>query len=376
MIEKLTDIVLNVTGFQLLLLIIVVLSTRVGNHKSRWLLAAFLFSKILLILRWMGFRYGLFSYSEDVLLYKASCSFFFLLAPFVFLYVLSICYKNYQLKLKHLLHFIPFLLFIIYSLLSFYYQQKIDQNGSATNSLFITRYWKIFWTFNLIQICIYIILLFRTVKWYKKRIRNFYTDIDKINLNWLFFLLILISCHWVFIISRSILSLTNIEAVNFTRIIDVFSISIFLVFTTALVLRGLSHIKIFPGIEITTRTNGNKIDVEEKEKCVEKLDQLINTSKPYLIPSLTIEELSKMLSIQSWKLSHIINQNYKQNFFNFINKFRIEEFKKQVLEPSNKRKTVLELIYEVGFNSKSSFNDVFKKETGMTPTQFKKEYQK
>ena len=60
------------------------------------------------------------------------------------------------------------------------------------------------------------------------------------------------------------------------------------------------------------------------------------------------------------------------NFFDFINQFRIDEARSILKNPEKKQFTVLEILYEVGFNSKSSFNTAFKKHTGLTPTQYRK----
>src|SRR6185503_2829883 len=66
----------------------------------------------------------------------------------------------------------------------------------------------------------------------------------------------------------------------------------------------------------------------------------------------------------------------QQNFFDFINRFRIDEAKLMLTNPKDRKITVLEVLYQVGFNSKSSFNTLFKKYTGLTPTAFRKEQQK
>ena len=68
----------------------------------------------------------------------------------------------------------------------------------------------------------------------------------------------------------------------------------------------------------------------------------------------------------------MINETVGQNFFDFVNRYRIEEAKKLLANPADKKITVLEVLYEVGFNSKSSFNTLFKKHTGLTPSEFKK----
>jgi YesN/AraC family two-component response regulator len=98
----------------------------------------------------------------------------------------------------------------------------------------------------------------------------------------------------------------------------------------------------------------------------------MDKEKPYLNPTLTLKELSTELSIPSRYLSQIINEHMQSNFYDYISKYRIEEAKK-LLSDLSCDKTVLEILYEVGFNSKSSFNTAFKKFTGITPSRFKKE---
>ena len=98
----------------------------------------------------------------------------------------------------------------------------------------------------------------------------------------------------------------------------------------------------------------------------------METEHPYLNSSLTIWELSNQLSIPMRRLSLIINGSFEQNFSEFINSYRIEAAKKRLQNPSDVNETVLEVLYDVGFQSKSAFNTAFKKMTGKTPTDFKK----
>ncbi|KAB2844021.1 MAG: AraC family transcriptional regulator, partial [Melioribacteraceae bacterium] len=83
----------------------------------------------------------------------------------------------------------------------------------------------------------------------------------------------------------------------------------------------------------------------------------------------TIRELAENLNIHPNHLSQIINEKLGQNFFDFINSYRIKEAEKLLLK--NGKKTILEIAFEVGFNSKSTFNAAFKKHTGVTPTAYK-----
>ena len=104
----------------------------------------------------------------------------------------------------------------------------------------------------------------------------------------------------------------------------------------------------------------------------EKLIQLMATQKPYLNPSLSLSDLAKKLSVPHRELSQVINESFNQNFYDFINKYRIAECKRLMNNSSDQKKTIIEIAYEVGFNSKSTFNKAFKKHTGLTPKEFKK----
>ena len=80
------------------------------------------------------------------------------------------------------------------------------------------------------------------------------------------------------------------------------------------------------------------------------------------------------MNIPDRELSALINHKLNQHFFDFVNEYRIKKAMEILRDPENDRMTVLEILYEVGFNSKSSFNTVFKKYCGQTPTQYRKSH--
>ena len=100
----------------------------------------------------------------------------------------------------------------------------------------------------------------------------------------------------------------------------------------------------------------------------------MDSQRPWLEPELSLEQLASRLSLRPKLLSQLINESLRQNFFEFVNRYRIEEAKRLLTNPVDKKITVLEVLYEVGFNSKSSFNTIFKKHTGLTPSEFKKKH--
>ena len=94
--------------------------------------------------------------------------------------------------------------------------------------------------------------------------------------------------------------------------------------------------------------------------------------RPYLNSSLTIQDVSNDIEIPVRDLSLLINHQLGQHFYDFVNAYRIESAMGILKDTSKSKVTVLEILYEVGFNSKSSFNTAFKKHTGNTPTAYRK----
>lgn len=94
--------------------------------------------------------------------------------------------------------------------------------------------------------------------------------------------------------------------------------------------------------------------------------------KPFLNPSVTIQDISNDLEIPVRELSLLINHKLGQHFYDFINAYRIESAMDILKDVTKSKLTVLEILYHIGFNSKSSFNTAFKKHTGNTPTAYRK----
>ena len=111
---------------------------------------------------------------------------------------------------------------------------------------------------------------------------------------------------------------------------------------------------------------------ERAERYLRRLLGHMETEKPYVDGELTLPKLAERLSIPAPHLSQIINERLQQNFFDFVNTYRVEEAKRRLLDPAKQHYSVLAIAEEVGFNSKSSFNAVFKKHVQMTPSEFRK----
>ncbi|WP_161634394.1 helix-turn-helix domain-containing protein [Aquimarina pacifica] len=117
----------------------------------------------------------------------------------------------------------------------------------------------------------------------------------------------------------------------------------------------------------------------DKEKQTDQIDAsitslllLMENEKPYLDPDLKVHNLATMLHTTPHSISKLINQEKEVNFYTFINEYRVNEFKKRANSNLYSHLTLLGIALSVGFNSKSSFNRIFKKQTGMTPSEYMK----
>lgn len=112
---------------------------------------------------------------------------------------------------------------------------------------------------------------------------------------------------------------------------------------------------------------------ETVDQVLPRLQKLMEEDEVYLDAELNLKKLSQMLQVHYNHLSQIINEQIGKSFNDYINSFRIEAAKKCLADPAQARKTVLEIAYDTGFYSKSVFNTAFKKFTGCTPSQYRKE---
>lgn len=111
------------------------------------------------------------------------------------------------------------------------------------------------------------------------------------------------------------------------------------------------------------------------QPTIEQLQQLMEREKLYLNPDLNLQTLAQQLGVSPRQVSEIVNQYFEQNLAEFINTYRIAKAEARFRHPRDPKETILEVMYAVGFNSKSSFNTLFKERTGLTPSAYKKRHQ-
>jgi AraC-like DNA-binding protein len=224
------------------------------------------------------------------------------------------------------------------------------------------------------------------IKKYKLLLLENYSNASLFNYKWLFQIILLFAIEALIGTFKNVFLFAHLDMALY---ISQISVSIFaLGFITWIVLKALHSPELFRGININLQLVKELISKDDPSETLgfasnkSELDEMILLKKhmikeePYLDASLTIEDLSKQLNFETKDLSILINHHLNQHFFDFVNGYRIRKAMKILQNPEKSDLTILEILYDVGFNSKSSFNTAFKKYTGKTPTEYRKSYLK
>jgi AraC-like DNA-binding protein len=213
---------------------------------------------------------------------------------------------------------------------------------------------------------------FRLIGRFKKAAGEAFSNYRRTDIRWLSYTLLFFTVVMGLAAVNSLIGLTPLAAYWWPVFLVI--IGFVWVYINVLLLKALRDSALFAVLE------GELAEPAEEERQVGPewdpvLVQLrghMEAGRPWLDPDLTLEQLASQLKLRPKLLSQAINEGLGQNFFEFVNTYRIGEAKRLLTDPADKKITVLEVLYQVGFNSKSSFNTVFKKQTGMTPSEFKK----
>jgi AraC-like DNA-binding protein len=225
-----------------------------------------------------------------------------------------------------------------------------------------------------LQFFLYMAASFRLIGRFKKVAGEAFSNYRRTDIRWLSYTLLFFTVVMGLAAVNSWIGLTPLAAYWWPVFLVI--IGFVWVYINVLLLKALrdsSHFGVL-GEELEGATEEGRQAGAEQEwnPVLVQLRDYMEAGRPWLDPDLTLEQLASQVKLRPKLLSHTINEGLGKNFFEFINQYRIEEAKRLLTDPADKRITVLEVLYQVGFNSKSSFNTVFKKQTGLTPSEFKK----
>jgi len=367
---SLADILFVIVIFQLLFTSLFLFTHRGGRRSSNVLLGAFflviglnLMDNLLLIKGAYTGNTGFGLWSVWLLL---------LFGPLLYLFTQSILYRDFRLSFSKGWHFLPFvLLFIITEI---YWQMKGPAQRRVILEQIMMRkvpgyqYWDSALIF--VQFFLYMFASFRLIGRFKQAAGDAFSDYRRIDIRWLSYSLLFFTAAMALAAVNSFIGLTSLAAYWLPVFLVV--TGLMWVYINVLLLKALRDSELFGVLEDEPQEAATSGPVMEWRGVLDQLRGHMETRRPWLDPDLTLEQLALQLKLRPKLLSQAINDGLGQNFFEFINTYRVKEAKRLLTNPVDRKITVLEVLYQVGFNSKSSFNTVFKKQTGLTPSEFKK----
>jgi AraC-like DNA-binding protein len=333
-----------------------------GNKKSRsqkmyvtTLMVLFCLQICEYVLWWTGYIYVMPH------LMRLTASFTYLFGPILFFYFRSI-FRNQGFQVKkdwgHLGLFFIFIAFHINE-----YLLSADEKTLIINT--VTKTDTIPWPWlNLIQLCMYTIICYYE---YQSEAENT-KEVKK----WFRLILVLFSLF----IAASLAYYALVRLPWFNPTWDYMISGATMVFIYSIAIYAYFNDKVFNGFDLTENTSKSKyqnsaLKNEFGNHILSRLNELMDREKLYVDDEINLDRLAARLNITRHQLSQVLNERAEMNFFEYINSRRIQEAKQLLTSTSKKELNIIEIAYKVGYTNKVTFNNTFKKYTGMTPSDFR-----
>ncbi len=284
-------------------------------------------------------------------------------------YTRSLINERLRMKWMDLLHFFPFVFFLgflCYPLFLGIPSNAPDNLGYPLIKLIINP--------------VYIFLILYTLKAHRKSLLDQYSYIDHMHHYWLSWIAYGALMLWIVACIGNVYNLIHRAETNLLG--DYFLTSFLAIFLFILAYVGFNRTQIFHSDAHQFSKDENKLnddtqdkaDDEEEMQIFETIQDQMNSKQPYLDPKLSLNKLAQVLEVPSTKLSYLINKYADQNFYEFVNSYRINEVKTRLADKEYANYSILGIAEESGFNSKASFNRIFKNHLGMTPSEYLKQH--
>jgi len=332
---------------------------------------------------------SMYLFENQVIISVINITTWTLFGPVLYLYLGCLRKPIEKFNYSDLIHLLPYCFALIFSLDLFlkYPHEDIYTVFNKTNLATYNEVGRLLWSYTTL---IYFLWIIVVIGKHKNDLKLFFSNSHQIDLNWIKFLTAYFAIFLLFELIA--LPLLDLEYYTVSRyVFYVFSVVI-LVFIFGIGYFGFRQKNIFYGKELNpdeykkvileaNRTNqfgkykSSNLDDSEIIVLKNKLLNIINNEKPYLNPEITLNELAGIMGISVHKLSQLLNTSYNQNFYDFINFYRIETAKDMLHNVKFEHFTILAIAYECGFNSKTTFYNAFKKIIGQTPTEYRNSIQ-
>lgn len=311
--------------------------------------------------------------------------------PYLYLYTTYLVERQARFDYKDLLHFLPFI-FITACYFAFFKEvvDFTDVNYFQEDSYLWVRV--LFGLVFIASIVCYTVLTYIKLRRFRKEMSSNFSYLTRqLQLVWLNFIPAL------FVLLFTVYFVTGaINAFSFRKVIDLTALSHIglTVIAFAISYFGVRQMSLFrpnyvkvedkqPTVSETAVEETQEGDEPEKKTkarftdeqalaLIDKLNRHMEEEKPYLNPELTLYDLSSQLNLSKNELTDLLNNHMGKNFFAFVNEFRLKAVIRKFENPDYSHYTIIAIAYDCGFNSKSTFNSIFKQYTGQTPSDYKK----
>ncbi len=364
------DMVLFMTVAECFLLVIFQTILPVKNRLANYLLAMLLISIAIasacVLVLWND-DVGLFQLFDETLLPFFLVTAQLLKGPLLLFYVIALTQDAFVLSRRHLLHLIPIVIALLWLIifqinssdLRFRDLNETDQQIANT-----------IWHFIKVMPFFYGLAAVYRVRLYRISLHNQYSNFSPTEPSWLNILSLGFLFSWSFSILVHLVA--NIIGGESPQVADLFGITenyVIFILINALFINSVVHAHQL----LTTKPEVSKDKIIEKitDLAIQKVHEGMEVQKFFLKQNLNIEEFSKRINLPVKEVSAVINKHYNTNFFEFMNSYRVEEAKRLL---SDTDKTVMDVLLEAGFNSKSAFHRFFSRLVGMSPTEYRKQH--
>ncbi|MGC3944428.1 MAG: helix-turn-helix domain-containing protein [Chryseolinea sp.] len=291
----------------------------------------------------------------------------FVLAPALYLAIVAFTTANYHTTKKDLVHFIPLAVFGIGLIVGL--QHLLPENFLSPTAF---RWIGLFvMVFIRAQALVYWILSIRRLAKYRRTLKDYSADVTTTDLAWLQWFLIAIAAAIFLWIGTLFRSSWLQEITPFIYLIVAMAVTYFAVTQRELFPYSQKHREEIQSLSEPSLEPGSQLRLSEKEIETYKVrvENLMVAEKLFLDPELSLPRLADEAGLSTHALSYLLNTGFGENFYAFVNRYRVEEAK-HLLSTRVKTLSMLGIAYEAGFRSKTTFNNAFKKHTGLSPSQY------
>lgn len=307
-------------------------------------------------------------------LLRVPYSFLTATGPLIFLFTKTLTDKNFKVNRGHLTVFIPVLGELACQLVMIGYSVWHDQLYYNTPFYFYVTPLIYIWTAG--SILYYLRLSLRLIADHQSLLVKKFSNIKDLTLVWLRKLIMHYRLLWVIWVPFSLMFLLffRFQLQYLPVVLFLYLLMLLLTYLTFWIgLEGLTHtnfIALKTEEERPQNKNFSQLGSPEINGHITSIKHLMEVEKFYLEENLSLGDLSSRLKADPNLISFILNTHLKKNFYDFVNYYRIEEVKNRLQDPAYSHLTLLGIGLDAGFNSKTTFNRVFKQTTGFTPTEF------